>query len=60
VISTDAHSSTELTNLQWGVRMARRGWLEPSHVLNTRPLADLLPALRRHRSRPALSAGQRR
>ena len=59
VISTDAHSTTELANLEWGVRMARRGWLEPAQVLNTRSLDHLLPALRRHggRSTPA-SAGQ--
>ncbi|MEQ1757494.1 MAG: DNA polymerase/3'-5' exonuclease PolX [Vicinamibacterales bacterium] len=50
VVSTDAHSVTELgSNLQWGLRMARRAWLEPAAVLNTRTLAELRSELRRHR-----------
>ena len=49
VISTDAHSTTALGNLQWGVHVARRAWLEPSDVLNTRSLDDLKHLLRRHR-----------
>jgi DNA polymerase (family 10) len=50
VVSTDAHSVAELdNNLQWGIRMARRAWLEPAAILNTRPLADLQSGLRRHR-----------
>jgi len=49
VISTDAHSVNALNNLQWGVRMARRAWATPADVLNTRNLADLRTALRRHR-----------
>jgi DNA polymerase (family X) len=48
VISTDAHSTTALGNLQWGVHMARRAWLEPSDVLNARSLDDLKRLLRRH------------
>jgi DNA polymerase (family 10) len=48
VISTDAHSTTALGNLQWGVHMARRAWLEPSDVLNARSLHDLKRLLRRH------------
>jgi DNA polymerase (family 10) len=49
VISTDAHSTIELDNLQWGVRMARRGWIEPGDVLNARELEEMRPLLRRHR-----------
>ena len=49
VISTDAHSVVELGNIRWGVQMARRGWLTPDEVLNTRTLEDLRPLLRRHR-----------
>jgi DNA polymerase (family 10) len=49
VISTDAHSVVELGNIRWGVQMARRGWLTPDQVLNTRTLGDLRPLLRRHR-----------
>jgi DNA polymerase (family 10) len=46
VISTDAHSITNLQFMTYGVRMARRGWLEPCHVLNTQPAARLLASLR--------------
>jgi DNA polymerase (family 10) len=50
VVSTDAHAVTELTgNLQWGIRMARRGWLDPGAVLNTRTLDGLRAELRRNR-----------
>lgn len=44
-IASDAHATLELAHLQWGVGQARRGWLEPSHVLNTRTLAQLRPLL---------------
>ena len=40
-ISSDAHSRSELEFMQFGVAMARRGWLTPADVLNTRPLDDL-------------------
>jgi DNA polymerase (family 10) len=46
VVSTDAHSVRELDNLRWGVDQARRGWATADDVLNTRPLAELLAALR--------------
>ena len=49
VISTDAHSVTALGNLRWGVQMARRAWLGPDDVLNTRDLDALRPLLRRNR-----------
>ncbi|HEX5110257.1 MAG TPA: DNA polymerase/3'-5' exonuclease PolX [Vicinamibacterales bacterium] len=48
VISTDAHSTTALGNLRWGVQMARRGWVEPDQVLNTRDLDSMRSLLRRH------------
>jgi DNA polymerase (family 10) len=35
VISTDAHSLGGLNHLQFGVAMARRGWLTRDAVLNT-------------------------
>jgi DNA polymerase (family 10) len=35
-ISTDAHGTEELTFMRYGVYQARRGWLEPGDVLNTR------------------------
>ena len=42
VISTDAHSTRDLDYMRYGVEQARRAGLEPAHVLNTRPLDDLL------------------
>ncbi|MGH9928440.1 MAG: PHP domain-containing protein [Pyrinomonadaceae bacterium] len=35
VISVDAHSTSALHNLRYGVGTARRGWLRKSEVLNT-------------------------
>jgi DNA polymerase (family 10) len=46
-INSDAHSTFDFTNLRYGVGQARRGWLEKSDVLNTRPLAALRKLLKR-------------
>jgi DNA polymerase (family 10) len=51
VVSTDAHSTTALHRLQWGVLMARRAWTRAADVLNTLPLDALRARLRRNRSR---------
>jgi DNA polymerase (family 10) len=48
VISSDAHSPRAL-NMAWGTVVARRAWLGPEHVLNTRPFDALIASLRRHR-----------
>jgi DNA polymerase (family 10) len=40
VINTDAHHPKHFANMSYGVRMARRGWLESGDILNTLPLAD--------------------
>ena len=40
-ISTDAHSTDNLSFMEYGVGQARRGWLEADHVLNTRSLSEL-------------------
>ncbi len=48
-IDSDAHATTDLRFLQYGIDQARRGWLERQHVLNTRTLAELAPLLRRDR-----------
>ena len=47
-ISSDAHSTTALRNLNWGVQVARRAWLEPADVINTRDAGSLRALLRRH------------
>jgi len=49
LISSDAHSTTELPQLRWGIATARRAWLSAADVLNTRPLAAFKTGLRRHR-----------
>ena len=40
-ISTDAHSTAGLNAMRFGIGQARRGWLEPGDVLNTRPWPEL-------------------
>jgi len=50
VISTDAHSTSELQNQHWGVQTARRGWITPADVLNTRDVDGLRASLRRNRA----------
>jgi DNA polymerase (family 10) len=49
VISTDAHATSELTNLAWGVVMARRAWAQPADVLNTLDAGQMRGSLRRNR-----------
>jgi DNA polymerase (family 10) len=44
-ISSDAHGVRELDYLNWGIDQARRGWLEPKDVVNTRELPELLRLL---------------
>jgi DNA polymerase (family X) len=46
VISTDAHSTTNLKYMRYGVSTARRGWLEKRDVINTLPEEEFLGALR--------------
>jgi DNA polymerase (family 10) len=45
-VDSDCHRA-ELLDIQMelGVRTGRRGWVEPRHVLNTRPLADIHAAV---------------
>jgi DNA polymerase (family 10) len=50
VISSDAHSRAAFAALRWGAVVARRAWLEPPHVLNTRPFDELKASLRRGRT----------
>lgn len=46
-VNSDAHSVPDLDNLRFGIGQARRGWLAPQDVLNTRSLAQLRPLLKR-------------
>jgi DNA polymerase (family 10) len=47
VCSTDAHSIRGLGNMELAVATARRGWATAQHVVNTRPLAEVLAWRRR-------------
>ncbi|HEY3398092.1 MAG TPA: DNA polymerase/3'-5' exonuclease PolX [Armatimonadota bacterium] len=52
-INTDAHAVPSLSDLRYGVLVARRGWIEAPTVINTWPLADLRQWLaRRRENRP--------
>jgi DNA polymerase (family 10) len=44
-ISTDAHRTTHLNHMRYGVLTARRGWLETADILNTQPLAEFKATL---------------
>jgi DNA polymerase (family 10) len=41
-INPDAHHVDQLAFAAHGVRIARKGWLTPAQVLNTRPLSEVL------------------
>jgi len=45
VISTDAHHPKHLANMGYGIRMARRGWLEAGDVVNTLTAGEFARAI---------------
>ena len=49
-IGPDAHSTHGLDNVEIGVGIARKGWLEAADVLNTRSADEVLARARRRRS----------
>lgn len=49
VISTDAHSTTELDLRRWGVLTARRAWLTKDDVLTAQPLKVFRKSIKRGR-----------
>jgi DNA polymerase (family 10) len=49
VISTDAHSTDELNMMKYGIKQARRGWIEADDVLNTKNLQQLLKWIKNRR-----------
>lgn len=56
-LGTDAHATGSLANLAYGVLLARRGWTEPEHVVNTWRVERVLawartPKLERGRTAP--------
>jgi DNA polymerase (family 10) len=53
-IDSDCHRARSLQRqMAFGIGTARRGWVEPAHVLNTRPIAEVRAfiAAKRRRSR---------
>jgi DNA polymerase (family 10) len=49
-ISTDAHHTSELANIRWGVAQARKGWVPVGRVLNSLPMAELRAFIDRKRT----------
>ncbi len=47
ILGTDAHSTAQLGFMRYGIGIARRGWCQPQHILNTRPLEEILAFLKR-------------
>jgi len=47
-LGTDAHSSAHLGFMRFGIGVARRGWCQPQHILNTEPLDELVTFLKSH------------
>jgi DNA polymerase (family X) len=41
-INTDSHNASDIDLLHYGIRTARRGWVEPESVINTWPLERFL------------------
>lgn len=51
IIDSDCHQAAMMGRyMLFGVGTARRGWIEPASVANTRPLAELLTTLRGKRN----------
>ena len=50
-IGPDAHSTAGLDNVQFGIGMARKAWLEAGEILNTRSADDVLAFARKRRAK---------
>ena len=55
-IDSDAHGTETLANLRYGIATARRAWLTPESVANTRSWDELDAMRKRSRSKPARRA----
>jgi len=49
-VNTDSHASGELANIEYGVWVARRAWLEPRHVVNAMSCNELIEWLHTHKA----------
>ena len=50
-INTDAHGPRMLPNISFGIATARRAGCEPTHILNTKPLDELLAWMMQFKSK---------
>jgi DNA polymerase (family 10) len=50
-IGPDAHSPGSVDNVHFGIGMARKAWLEPSEILNTRSAEEVLAFARKRREK---------
>lgn len=51
VIDSDAHRTVTLQNMRWGIATARRAWLAPGDVANTKPWEQVARLRKRNRAR---------
>ena len=51
MINTDAHSTGDLSYLEYGIAQARRGWAEKKDIINTLPLKKLLELLKKPKAK---------
>ncbi len=51
VLGTDAHHAQQMWMMRLGVGMARRGWVRPEEIINTRSLPELRTLLQERRKR---------
>jgi DNA polymerase (family 10) len=58
-IGPDAHSPDELGFVDFGIQIARKGWLEAGNVLNTRGVEDILAFASARRNGNASGGGRR-
>ncbi len=49
-IDSDAHGANTMHHVRWGVATARRAWLTPEHVANTRPWPEFARLRKRVRA----------
>jgi DNA polymerase (family 10) len=49
-VNSDAHSVRNLALMRFGIATARRAWLTPAQVANTRSWAELAPLRKRSRA----------
>jgi DNA polymerase (family 10) len=59
-IGPDAHSTSSLDNVEIGIGIARKGWLEQSDVLNAVDAEGVLAFAARRRAGSRQLAGERR